>query len=474
MEAFLIINNTNINYYICLLYTSFPTSGGILKTMDLDELKDYTFLTVDGIENCINAIEDILNGNIHKCFIEMSACAGSCIGGPAMDKNHRMPIRDYVAISKYAEKDDFNVASISEKIIKKEFETLEERRIMVSDSAIEEVLREMGKTKPEDELNCGSCGYNTCREKAMAVLQGLSLIHISIFIPGAKTVETPWAFVAAIAIIELIFIINMLRHKGQNNYRADLMILLWAVLLIWEIVVTKLDLLHPVLVPSAENVFNVFATQYGVLLTGILSSLELLLIGTILGIGLGVFLGLIVGWIPRLRHLFYPIAQVLTPIPPIVYAPYLVALMPSFRSASALIIFLGIFFPTFLNMIIRVGSIEKELLESAKAMALTNWQMVTQILLPYVFPSVISGLKVTLTTSIMLLIFAEMMGATSGMGYYIINYTHYANYTNVVAGIILVGIVVTILNVLVTKIQKHAIKSVSYTHLDVYKRQVMP
>ena len=88
---------------------------------------------------------------------------------------------------------------------------------------------------------------------------------ITIFIPGAKTVETPWAFVAAIAIIELIFIINMLRHKGQNNYRADLMILLWAVLLIWEIVVTKLDLLHPVLVPSAENVFNVFATQYGVL-----------------------------------------------------------------------------------------------------------------------------------------------------------------------------------------------------------------
>ena len=154
----------------------FPTSGGILKTMDLDELKDYTFLTVDGIENCINAIEDILNGNIHKCFIEMSACAGSCIGGPAMDKNHRMPIRDYVAISKYAEKDDFNVASISEKIIKKEFETLEERRIMVSDSAIEEVLREMGKTKPEDELNCGSCGYNTCREKAMAVLQGKATI----------------------------------------------------------------------------------------------------------------------------------------------------------------------------------------------------------------------------------------------------------------------------------------------------------
>ena len=113
------------------------------------------------------------------------------------------------------------------------------------------------------------------------------------------------------------------------------------------------------------------------LLTGVVSSLELLLIGAILGIGFGVLLGLTVGWIPRLRQLFYPVAQVLTPIPPIVYAPYLVALMPSFRSASALIIFLGIFFPTFLNMIIRVGTIEKEILDSAKAMALTNWETVS-------------------------------------------------------------------------------------------------
>ena len=144
----------------------FPTSGGILKTMDLDELQDYTFLTVDGIENCINAIEDILDGNIHKCFIEMSACAGSCIGGPAMDKHHRMLVRDYMAIDKYAEKADFSVADMSERIVKKEFDSLEERKIMVADSAIEEILREMGKTKPEDELNCGSCGYNTCREKA--------------------------------------------------------------------------------------------------------------------------------------------------------------------------------------------------------------------------------------------------------------------------------------------------------------------
>lgn len=177
-----------------------------------------------------------------------------------------------------------------------------------------------------------------------------------------------------------------------------------------------------------------------------------------LGTSLGMCLGLPVGWIPRIREIFYPIANVLAPIPPVVFAPYLIALMPTFRSASALVIFLGIFWPTFLSIIIRVSSIEHRILDSARVLNVSNYTMISKILFPYVIPGVVSGLKVTMTTSVMMLTFAEMMGATSGMGYYIINYTNYANYTNVLAGIILVGVVVTILNWLVNVIQIKAIK----------------
>jgi NitT/TauT family transport system permease protein len=286
----------------------------------------------------------------------------------------------------------------------------------------------------------------------------LIALLVTIFLPGKNNVASPTAFLGAIIIIELFFLWRMLLRKGKNRRNADLMILIWLLFLVWEIVVSKLNLAHPVLVPAPENIFAVFTTQYPFLIKSVFSSLELLLIGTVGGIGLGLIFGLAVGWVPRLRGIFYPIAQVLAPIPPIVYAPYLIALMPTFRSASALVIFLGIFWPTFLNMIIRVSAIEPRILNSARALDLNNFTMIKDILLPYTLPGVVSGLKVTLTTSIMLLIFAEMMGATSGMGYYIINYTHYANYTNVVAGIILVGIVVMALNWLVGKIQKHAIK----------------
>ena len=73
---------------ICSRARFFPTTGGILKTMAMD-MPGYTYLALDGVENCIAALKDIIDGKIHKCFIEMSACVGSCVGGPVMEKYHR-------------------------------------------------------------------------------------------------------------------------------------------------------------------------------------------------------------------------------------------------------------------------------------------------------------------------------------------------------------------------------------------------
>ena len=107
---------------------------------------------------------------------------------------------------------------------------------------------------------------------------------------------------------------------------------------------------------------------------------------------------------------------------------------------------LGIFWPTFMNTILRVTSMEEKLLDSSRALCPSTWTMISKILFPYVWPGVIRNLRVMLSTSFLILTMAEMMGASSGMGYFIKNYSDYANYTNVVAGIILVGIVVTVLN----------------------------
>ncbi|MBR5222272.1 MAG: 4Fe-4S binding protein [Clostridia bacterium] len=149
----------------------FPTTGGVLKTMAQDA-PGYRYLAIDGVENCIAALKDIENGKIHKCFIEMSACVGSCVNGPIMEKYDRSPVHDYISVAEYAGERDFQVEQPSPMGLKKNFTMIEHKLEMPSEHEIMTVLRQMGKFKTSDELNCGSCGYNSCREKAIAIWQG--------------------------------------------------------------------------------------------------------------------------------------------------------------------------------------------------------------------------------------------------------------------------------------------------------------
>ncbi|MBE6673191.1 MAG: histidine kinase [Ruminococcaceae bacterium] len=161
----------------------FPTTGGILKTM-AERQPGYTYMAIDGVENCIAALKDIESGRIHNCFIEMSACVGSCIGGPVMEKYHRSPVMDYMRVANYAGEKDFPLEQPDSIEMRKHFAVIEKKMQKPAEFEIANVLRQMGKTLPEHELNCGSCGYPTCREKAIAILQGKS--EISMCLPYLK------------------------------------------------------------------------------------------------------------------------------------------------------------------------------------------------------------------------------------------------------------------------------------------------
>jgi iron only hydrogenase large subunit-like protein/uncharacterized Fe-S cluster-containing protein len=160
----------------------FPVGGGILRTMEKPRI-DYTYFSVDGIENCVAAIEDIAHGKLTKCFVEMSVCTGSCTGGPVMSRGKNgerkcTPVRSFTAIARYAGKKDFKTETYSPETLRKNIVSLRKRKIHLGENAILEVLRKLGKTKLEQELNCGTCGYNTCRDKARAVLEGKADLYM--------------------------------------------------------------------------------------------------------------------------------------------------------------------------------------------------------------------------------------------------------------------------------------------------------
>lgn len=149
----------------------FPTPGGIIKSMHTEN-SPYTYIAVDGLRRCMEVLQEVENGTLENCFIEMNACEGSCIGGPVMHKYRSAPLQHRQRVNRYAGGMETDFDEVLEAPMEKTIRYLGTGSVMPGETAIREVLHKLGKTRPEDELNCGSCGYNTCREKAIAVCQG--------------------------------------------------------------------------------------------------------------------------------------------------------------------------------------------------------------------------------------------------------------------------------------------------------------
>lgn len=153
----------------------FPISGGILKSfMDHDET-DTEIITVDGIENCMETFDALIKGDISPRFIEALACSGGCIGGPVsgnqqcMAAKRRQVINYAKSNSRETELDDNSALSFT-----RIHQAMPIEYPLPTEAEITDILSQTGKTTAADEKNCGACGYNSCRDKAIAVFQGLA------------------------------------------------------------------------------------------------------------------------------------------------------------------------------------------------------------------------------------------------------------------------------------------------------------
>lgn len=149
----------------------FPTCGGIIATMECKN-EDFEYIGIDGIDECRDVLQDIIDGKIHKCFIEMSACYGSCINGPVVQKEKKSIVNNKISIKKNAGTLDFEGHVLKSAQIKTKYDKLIISHAKPSDEEIERTLIEMGKGDKSKQLNCGSCGYSTCVDKAIAIIQG--------------------------------------------------------------------------------------------------------------------------------------------------------------------------------------------------------------------------------------------------------------------------------------------------------------
>ncbi|WP_373263865.1 [Fe-Fe] hydrogenase large subunit C-terminal domain-containing protein [Hungatella hathewayi] len=155
----------------------YPVTNGVVNSvLATEEKKDgYRKFYVHGARNCIDLCESMVRGEIKGCFIEMNMCSGGCIKGPTVEDESISRFKVKLDMEETIEKDPAKKSEVEEIVNKISFNKIfmdrSPREPMPTEAQIQEILKKTGKTKPEDELNCGACGYSTCREKAIAVFQ---------------------------------------------------------------------------------------------------------------------------------------------------------------------------------------------------------------------------------------------------------------------------------------------------------------
>ncbi len=279
------------------------------------------------------------------------------------------------------------------------------------------------------------------------------LLVAMILQPSVEGTKSYTAFLVIVIGVELAVLLNR-----KKKVALDIGIIVYVGFLIWEYITAKVGIKDAMLYPAPENVFNILVTDYPKILEGVGSSLRLMGIAFALALIFGVGLGLIVGLSDRLSGTLMPIVRVISPIPPIIYSPYAVALLPSFRAASIFVITMTIFWSIFMNMVLGVRQIDRKIMDSARTLNLSKASLILHVLLPYSLPGIINSVSVSVSTSFLVLTAAEMIGATSGLGWYVKYNADFANFTKVIAGIFVIGVVVTVLNALISLVKKLLIK----------------
>ena len=164
----------------------YPVTSGILESLKArGDCNNYRMITVDGIQECIALFSSMAKGELDHCFVEVNACKGGCVNGPAKTRGEETRFRAALDVENYAREDADAYPAVDEEIpMGKRFFDRSRHEKLPDEDTIRSILAKIGKESPEQELNCGACGYNSCREKAIAVY--LNKAELTMCVPYMK------------------------------------------------------------------------------------------------------------------------------------------------------------------------------------------------------------------------------------------------------------------------------------------------
>jgi NitT/TauT family transport system permease protein len=228
-------------------------------------------------------------------------------------------------------------------------------------------------------------------------------------------------------------------------------------LLLWQLASTHLHLSSKYLFPTPWVTLRALWVSLPELLKGTVSSFIILVPAYLLAVFAGIAWGLLVGTTPALHRMFAAFARLASPVPPTVYIPYAIALLPTFRTAAGFVVFIGVFWPVFLNTTSGAAALPQRYRDNARILGLKKGEYLWRIVFPAALPHIFSGMNVGLVFSFIMLTVAELFGASAGLGRFVQYYADYADYPRMVAGILYTGLVVLLAIELLERLKKRAL-----------------
>ena len=266
--------------------------------------------------------------------------------------------------------------------------------------------------------------------------------------------------VGLMIVLEAVQVILALILPPGKDYKTwnGVFGVVFALLGIWTLLTAKLVLIPQDIFKAPDIVTEQFVKDLPRLLKDLGASMITITVGYCLALATAIPIGLFLGWNAQIGKVSEHIANFFGSIPPIVFIPYALALLPTFKSCSIFVIFITAFFPILSGTMSGVQNISEQTVSSAKALCVSKPTMLFRILLPASLPQVFDGCNMGLLLSFILLTSAEMIGGSSGIGFYIQYYTNFGNFTRIMVGIVFLGTIVTLVTNLVKALEAHLLR----------------
>jgi len=201
----------------------------------------------------------------------------------------------------------------------------------------------------------------------------------------------------------------------------------------WEIVTAKTGWLPLPFFPSPEAVSNVYRTDMPRLLDSAFHSLLILAPGFLIGALVGIVSGIAMGWSREAHYWGHPVVRVLGPLPALAWLPVALFAFPTIYAASVFLVALATALPVAVLTTSGVAQVDRRLYDVGRTLGAPSKFLIRTIAIPSALPHIFVGLFMGLSASFAVLIFAEMVGAKSGLGWYLQWAQGWAAYANLYA-----------------------------------------